>query len=156
MKLFCFVFYLFLNCTYASAVNTKIESETLAAFQYLIQEVEQDETLSFEEQNEKIHEFKMVVDSLSPEAASQLTILLLQETRARILDILQNASLDGQEIDDYLSDFEEAIHRVKNMNVEIARQMLFFVAELKINRQYVYDFGVVLGCPEKQLLHHDL
>ena len=42
------------------------------------------------------------------------------------------------------------------MNVEIAREMLFFVAELKIHRQYVYDFGVALGCPEKQLLRHDL
>lgn len=34
--------------------------------------------------------------------------------------------------------------------------MLFFVAELKIHRQYVYDFGIALGCPAKQLLRHDL
>ena len=42
------------------------------------------------------------------------------------------------------------------MNVETARQMLFFVAELKIHRQYVYEFGVALGAPAKQLLRHDL
>lgn len=40
--------------------------------------------------------------------------------------------------------------------MEGARQLLFFVAELKIHRQFVYKFGVALGCPEKQLLLHDL
>jgi hypothetical protein len=42
------------------------------------------------------------------------------------------------------------------MTVEIARQMLFFVAELEIHRQYVYEFGTLLGCPTPQLLRHDL
>ena len=70
--------------------------------------------------------------------------------------MLQNAGLDSSEIDGFLAGYEEAILRVQNMNVEIAREMLFFVAELKIHRQYVYDFGVALGCPEKQLLRHDL
>ncbi len=73
-----------------------------------------------------------------------------------MIDMLRNAPLDSLEMDTYLAGYEEAILRVHNMNVEIAREMLFFVAELKIHRQYVYDFGVALGCPEQQLLRHDL
>jgi hypothetical protein len=88
--------------------------------------------------------------------ASRLTDLLLQETRERIVAILQNAPLNNSEVEAYLADYEKAILRVQNMTVETARQMLFFVAELKIHRQYVYDFGVILGAPEKQLLLHDL
>ena len=42
------------------------------------------------------------------------------------------------------------------MNVEFVREMLFFVAELKGHRQYIYEFGMAMGCPEKQLLRHDL
>ena len=132
------------------------ESEAQAAFQYLFDEVEQDAILSHEEQHKKIQEFKNFADNLTPEVASRLTSLLIQETRLRILDILQNADIDSLEIDSYLADYEKAILNVQNMTVEIARQMLFFVAELKIHRQYVHDFGVALGCPEKQLLHHDL
>ncbi len=132
------------------------ESEAQAAFQYFFHEVEQDAILTHEEQHKKIQEFKNFADNLSPEVASRLISLLLQETRSRILDILQNANLDSLKIDAYLADCEKATLKVQNMTVEIARQMLFFVAELKIHRQYVYDFGVALGCPEKQLLRHDL
>lgn len=132
------------------------ENEAYAAFQYFLHEVEQDALLKHEEQHNKIQEFKNFAADLSPEVASHLTSLLLQETRSRILDILQNANLNSLEIDAYLADYEKAILKVSNMSVEIARQMLFFVAELKIHRQYVHDFGVALGCPKKQLLRHDL
>lgn len=125
------------------------------AFQYLLDEVEQDAILTHEEQNDKVQEFKDFANQFSPEVASRLTNLLLQETRIRILDMLQNAGLDSVEIDAYLSDFEKII-QTSNMSVEFARQMLFFVAELKIHRHYVYEFGVALGCPQKQLLRHDL
>lgn len=136
--------------------SDSLENDAQAAFQYLCYEVEQDAMLTHEEQHEKIQEFKNFADQLPPEVASRLTSLLLQETRSRIFDILQNASLDPLEIDAYLADCEKAILKVQNMTVEVARQMLFFVAELKIHRQYVYDFGIALGCPEKQLLRHDL
>ena len=88
--------------------------------------------------------------------ASPLTHLLIEETQLRIIEMLQHAGLNSAEVDAYLVGYREAISRVQHMDVEIARQMLFFVAELKIHRQYVYDFGVALGCPEKQLLPHDL
>lgn len=132
------------------------ENEAQAAFQYFLDEVELDPRLTFEEQHDKIQEFKRFADTLSSEAASYLTNLLIEETRSRIIDMLQNAGLDNSEVEGFLVGYEEAILRVQNMNVEIAREMLFFVAELKIHRQYVYDFGVALGCPEKQLLRHDL
>lgn len=132
------------------------ESEAQNAFHYFLHEVEQDDLLSHEVQLEKVQEFKNFADRLSPEAASQLTTLLLDETRSRILDILQHAGLDQVEMEAHLADSEEAIRNVENMSVETARQMLFFVAELKIHRQYVYDFGMALGAPEEQLLHHDL
>lgn len=132
------------------------KNEAQAAFQYFLNEVELDPFLTYEEQHEKIQEFKIFSDNLSSEAASCLTSLLIEETRSRIIDILQNAGLDNSEVDGFLAGYEEAILRVQNMTVEIAREMLFFVAELKIHRQYVYDFGVALGCPEKQLLRHDL
>lgn len=132
------------------------EEETQAAFQYFLDEVEQDALLTHEEQHDKIQEFKIFADNLSPKAASYLTSLLIEETRSRIIDMLQDAGLDSEEVDGFLVGYEEAILRVQNINVEIAREMLFFVAELKIHRQYVYDFGVALGCPEKQLLRHDL
>lgn len=133
-----------------------VECEAQSAFQYFLDEVELDATLTYEEQHDKIQEFKNFADQLSPEAASYLTILLIEETRSRIIEMLQNAELDHSEINGFLAGYEEAILRVQNMNVEIAREMLFFVAELKIHRQYVYDFGTALGCPEKQLLRHDL
>lgn len=133
------------------------ESEAAqAAFQYFLDEVERDATLTNEEQHDKIQEFKIFADNLSPKVASYLTSLLIEETRSRIIDMLQNAGLDNSEVDGFLVGYEEAILRVQNMNVEIAREMLFFVAELKIHRQYVYDFGIALGCAEKQLLRHDL
>jgi hypothetical protein len=132
------------------------KSEAQAAFHYFLDEVELDATLTYEEQHDKIQEFKIFADHLSPKVASWLTSLLIEETRSRIIDMLQNAGLDNSEVDEHLADYEEAILRVQNLNVEIAREMLFFVAELKIHRQYVYDFGSALGCPEKQLLRHDL
>lgn len=133
-----------------------MESEAQAAFQYFFNEVELDATLTHEEQHDKIQEFKIFAENLAPNVASCLTNLLIEETRSRIIEMLQNAGLDSLEIDAHLAGYEEAILRVDNMNVEIAREMLFFVAELKIHRQYVYDFGIALGCPEKQLLLHDL
>lgn len=154
---------LFVPAIYAAPVNNQtitypssIESEAQSAFQYFLNEVEQDPNLTFEEQHDKIQEFKIFADTLAPEVATYLIGLLIEETRFRIIDMLQSAGLDRSEIDEHLADYEEAILRVQNMNVEIAREMLFFVAELKIHRQYVYDFGIALGCPEKQLLRHDL
>lgn len=132
------------------------ESEAQAAFQYFLDEVELDASLTYEEQHDKIQEFKVFADNLSSNAASYLTSLLIEETRSRIIDMLQNAGLDNSEVEEFLVGYEEAILKVQNMTVEIAREMLFFVAELKIHRQYVYDFGFALGCPEKQLLRHDL
>lgn len=133
-----------------------LENEAQAAFQYYCHEVEKDATLSHEEQHEKIQEFKNFAESLTPIVASRVTTLLLEETRVQIFDMLKSAGLDSIEMDAYLADYEKAILQVQYMNVEIARQMLFFVAELKIHRQYVYDFGVALECPEKQLRRHDL
>jgi hypothetical protein len=133
-----------------------VESQAQAAFQYFLDEVEKDATLTHEEQHDKIQEFKIFADNLSPEVATHLTSLLIEEMRSRIIDILQNAGLDSSEIDGFVAGYEEAILRVQNIDVEIAREMLFFVAELKIHRQYVYDFGIALGCPAKQLLRHDL
>lgn len=145
------------NVTFQTGVSySSAESEAKAALQYFLDEVEQDSTLSHEEQHDKIQEFKIIVNNLSSKVASCLTSLLIEETRSRIIEMLQKAGLDSLEIDEYLSGYEEAVLRVQNMNVEIAREMLFFVAELKIHREYVYDFGVALGCPEKQLLRHDL
>lgn len=126
-----------------------------STFQTLCYEVEQDASLTPEQQNKKTREFKNFAKQLSPEEATQLTHLLLQETRSRIVDILQNADLDSSEINSYLADYEYVV-KTPPMNVTLARQLLFFVAELKIHRQYVYDFGTALGCPKKQLLRHDL
>lgn len=166
---FCLVLCLFMNSINATPVpenqnvtfQTKdsffsTASEAQTAFQYFLDEVELDATLTFDEQHDKIQEYKNYADKLSQEAATYLTSSLIEETRSRIIDMLQNAGLDSQEVDGFLAGYDEAILRVQNMNVEIAREMLFFVAELKIHRQYVYDFGIALGCPEKQLLRHDL
>lgn len=145
------------NSSLENAVScSSVESEAQAALQYFLTEVELDATLSREEQQDKIQEFTMFADHLSSPVASQLTEFLIEETRSRIVDMLHNASLDSLEIDAYLNGYEQAVLNVQGLNVEIAREMLFFVAELKIHRQYVYDFGVALGCPEKQLLRHDL
>jgi hypothetical protein len=132
------------------------ETQAQALFQYFLNEVELDAQLSREEQDAKIQEFKALNKGLSSEVASLLTTLLLEETQTRIIHMLQHAGLDEPEIHAHLADNAEAIQGVQNMDVETARQMLFFVAELKIHRQYVYEFGVALGAPPKQLLHHDL
>ncbi|HSW72536.1 MAG TPA: hypothetical protein VLG44_03910 [Chlamydiales bacterium] len=108
-----------------------------ALFHYFLNEIELDAQISREEQDAKIQEFKTLTKDLSPEVASVLTTLLLEETRTRIIDILQNAGLEEPEIKAYLADNDQAVQRVQNMDVETARQMLFFVAELKIHRQYV-------------------
>ncbi len=166
---FCLILCSFMHTIYAAPVaenhntifQTEIsfssaESEAGAAFQYFLDEVELDATLTHGEQHDKIQEFIIFANNLSPQAASYLTSLLIEETRSRITEMLENAALDSVEIDEHLAGYEEAILRVQNMNVEIAREMLFFVAELKIHRQYIFDFGVILGVPEKQLLRHDL
>lgn len=166
-KLLFLIFCLFAGVTHAAPTAhaqqmvtpfllSPAEIEAQSLFQYFLREVELDTVISHEEQNQKVQEFKLLAESLSPEVASVLTRLLLEETRARILDILQHAGLSDLEIEAYLADNDQAILQVQNMNVETARQMLFFVAEFKIHRQYVYEFGVALGCPEKQLLRHDL
>ena len=145
------------NNTFQTEVSSSsTEAETQAAFQYFLDEVELDATLTHEEQHDKIQEFKIFADNLSSKVASRLTSLLLEETRSRIIEMLHSAALDDIEIDAFLAGYDEAVFRVENMTVEIAREMLFFVAELKIHRQYVYDFGIALGCPGKQLMRHDL
>lgn len=144
------------DAIFQNEISFSSEDEAQAAFQYFLNEIEQDVHLTYEEQQNKFHEFKIFSDNLTPKTASYLTSLLIEETRFRIINMLQAAGLDSEEIDGYLAGYEEAVLKVQNMNVEIAREMLFFVAELKIHRQYVYDFGIALGCPEKQLLRHDL
>lgn len=169
MKNFCFILCLLTFTVFAfpvageqnvsiqaEVISSSVETEAQAAFQYFLNEVELDDTLTHEEQHNKIQEFKIFANNLSPNVAHRLTGLLIEETRSRIIDMLQSAALDRLEIKEFLAGYDEAILRVQNINVEIAREMLFFVAELKIHRQYVYDFGVALGCPEKQLLRHDL
>ncbi|MCE5317076.1 MAG: DUF5662 family protein [Parachlamydia sp.] len=133
-----------------------VEKEAQAAFEYFLDEVELDPLLTHEEQNKKVDEFTLFAESLSPDAASLLTTLLLNETHLRIIDILQNASLSDSEIHHHLASNEKAILAVQQMNVETAREMLFFVAELKIHRALIREYGMALGCPEKQLLRHDL
>jgi hypothetical protein len=138
------------------APYSTVESEAQSAFQYFLDEVELDAVISHEEQHAKIQEFRDFADQLTPEVASRLTSLLIEETRLRIIDMLQSSGLDDAEIDEHLKSNEAAIRGVERMDVEFAREMLFFVAELKIHRQLIYDFGVALGCPAKQLLRHDL
>lgn len=150
---FCLVFCLLMHTVNATS---SIESEAQSSFAYFLDEVEKDDTLTHEEQEGKIQEFKQFSETLSPEVANRLTSLLIEETRFRITDMLQNARLDESEMQTFLDGYDEAIRRVHDMNVEIAREMLFFVAELKIHRQHVYDFGVLLGAPPEQLLRHDL
>lgn len=161
MRNFCLVLCLLMHALYASSDTanqsiSSMESQAQEAFQYFLNEVKLDETLTHEEQHDKVQEFKMFADRLSPNVASCLTKLLTEETRLRIREMLQNAGLDQLGIESHLADYEKALAKVQNLNVEIAREMLFFVAELKIHRQYVYDFGIALGCPEKQLRLHDL
>lgn len=137
-------------------VNQEAQTQAQTLFQYFLDEVALDAFITRERQDEKVQEFKILAENLTPEVASILTNLLLEETHVRIIEILQDARLDELEIEEHLADNEEAILRIQNMDVETARQMLFFVAELKIHRQYIYEFGIALGAPEKQLLRHDL
>jgi hypothetical protein len=88
------------------------ESEAQAAFQYFLDALEQDAILTHEEQHDKIQEFKIFANNLSPKVASCLTSLLIEEIRSRIIEMLQNAALDSLEIDAYLAGYEEAILRV--------------------------------------------
>lgn len=163
--LICLIVNISFATSVAAAQNTNfstesflctVENEAQDAFQYFLYEVEHDAILTLEEQQDKVAEFQLFAASLSPKVASRVTSLLIQETRSRILEILQNAAIEQDEIETYLSDYEEIVQIERNKNVEFVRQMLFFVAELKIHRQYVHDFGVALGCSSKQLLHHDL
>lgn len=140
----------------AHVLARSVEKEAQAAFQYFLDEVERDPLLTHEEQDKKVEEYTQIAESLHPKVASLLTTLLLHETRLRILDMLQNAALSDSEIQERLANNEKAIRGVKKMNVETARQMLFFVAELKLHRHYIHEYGMALGCPEKQLLRHDL
>lgn len=140
----------------APVVISSAKHQAHVAFQYFLDEVELDAVLTDQEQHDKIEEFKNFASNLSPETASYLTSLLIEESRSRIIEMVQNAGLDRSAVDRFLKGYEEAISKVQNMSVEIAREMLFFVAELKIHRRYVYEFGVALGCPEEQLLLHDL
>jgi hypothetical protein len=122
----------------------------------LLQEVARDATISNEEQQAMVENFELFADQISPEAAPLLISLLLEETEARILYILQNAAIDEFEVNARLASNQKAVLSIEHMTVEIARQMLFFVAEFEIHRQYVYEYGIAVGCPAEQLLHHDL
>ena len=79
---FCLVLCLFMHIIYAAPVAgnqnihfqiedsfSSVESEAQAAFQYFLDEVEQDATLTHEEQHDKIQEFKIFADNLSPEGS---------------------------------------------------------------------------------------
>jgi hypothetical protein len=145
-----------INLLQKEALSPSVEREAQAAFRYFLDEVERDTFLTREEQDAKVQEFKKYANQLSLEATSHLRSLLVEETRSRILDMLQNAELDSSEIDALLASNEAVIRGMDEMDVEFAREMLFFVAELKIHRQYIYEIGVALGAPPKQLLHHDL
>lgn len=132
------------------------EKEAQAAFQYFLDEVELDPLLTHEEQDKRVEAYTLFIERLSPEAASLLTNLLLQETRLRIIEILQNAALSESEIQKHLAKNDQALLGMQKMNAEFAREMLFFVAELKIHRSYIRELGMALGAPEMQLLRHDL
>lgn len=140
----------------ASYATSIADQEALIAFHYLLTEVTRDAKLSNEEQEAMVKNFEAFASEISSDAAPLLVHLLLEETQTRVLNMLQNAALDDLEVNVRLTDYKNAILGVQNMNIEIARQMLFFVAELKIHRQYVYEYGIALGCPEAQLLRHDL
>ena len=146
------IFILSFSLLSATDLNTTPER----GFEYFIREVELDANISHAMQLEKIQEFKNNSHSLSPEVAHRLIQLLLDETRSRVYDICLNAELNPEEIDFVLTEYDTGIQNIQNMNVDMAWQLLFFVAELKIHRQYVFDFGMALACPRKQLLRHDL
>jgi hypothetical protein len=140
----------------APAASFDVEGQARSALQYFLEEVERDPTLTHEEQLEKVREFKTFEERLSPEVAFRLTGFLLEENRARVIAMFQHAGLEEVEFKSSLADYDKAVLRVQKRDVETARQMLFFIAELKLHRQFVYEFGVALGCPERQLLRHDL
>ncbi|CRX39207.1 hypothetical protein [Estrella lausannensis] len=150
------ILFLFTVCCSLLLSCAEPAAEAQTVFEYLLFEIEQDAVLSTEERLEKIKEFKLRIGSLPKNEASWLTRLLLQETRSRITDILKHASLEEAEIETHLAEYEQTTQNVHFMTPELARQRLFFVADLKIHRQYVYEFGIALGCEERQLLRHDL
>src|ERR1700722_13024103 len=114
-----------------------VDRKARIALQYLLDEVALDPMLSKEKQLEKIQEFQKFSAELSPEVSSLLISLLLEKTHSCVMSLLQNAGLDDLEVNARLADYENAILRAQNMTVEIARQMLFFVADMEITRQYV-------------------
>lgn len=139
-----------------SAPIFALNKEARTAFEYLLDEVAQDHLLSKVERDVKLQEFHALAAGLSPEATPLLINLLVAETHARVQNIFANAGIDATEINERLTNYENAVLNVQEMSVEIARQMLFFVTELVIHRHHVYEFGIALGCPEAQLLIHDL
>lgn len=144
--------------SYSPRLNSLISVEQQARinFQWLLNEAAQDHLISKAEQQKKVEEFQIFASQVSPKVAPLLTQLLLQETHDRVSQILDSASLTWDERNAHLSSYEKGIRNVKEMNVEVARQMLFFVTELTIHRQHIYQFGIALGCPADQLLRHDL
>ena len=126
MKNVCLFFSVFIHVLYLrplaatqNVASSSVENEVQAVFEYFLNEVELDATLTHEEQYQKIQEFKMVESQLSPKAASCLTSLLIEETRLRIIDMLKNAALDSLEMNQFLASYEKAILDVQNMNVEM-------------------------------------
>jgi hypothetical protein len=147
------------NCSFASINATlaaDVDSQARVAFEYLLDELALDPTLTKQEQQDKVQEFHEFAVNLSPEVAPLLTSFLLDETHASVIGIFEEAGFDVLEVNERVSEYENAVLEVENMTVEIARRMLFFVEELKVHRQIVYEFGIALGCPEEQLLRHDL
>lgn len=158
MKNFLFFSFLVLSMSLSlfAASSNMGHQEAQTAFQYLLKEVDRDATIGNEEQQAMVENFERLADQISPEATPLLINLLLEETQARIFYILQNAALNEFEVNERLASNQKAIQGVELMTVEIARQMLFFVAEFEIHRHYVYEYGMALGCPAEQLLRHDL
>ena len=90
----------FSGCLSATAMPSASapEGQEQAAMEYFLGEVERDSALAHEERHEKIREFKAFEDQLSPEVSYRLTLLLLEESRARVIEMFQQADLDELEI----------------------------------------------------------
>lgn len=82
-------------------INEEAQTQAQILFQYFLDEVVLDAFITRERQDEKVQEFKILADNLTPEVASILTNLLLEETHVRIIQILQNARLDELEIEEH-------------------------------------------------------
>lgn len=150
-KLLSLIILFFSSYIYATPLE-----EAQDAFQYYLHELAQDNSLTHEQQHEKVQEFKTFRDELSLEVSTLVTSLLLEENRVRVIEMFQKAGLNESELLNALINYDKAVCNVEKMTVETARQMAFFIGELKLHRKYVYEFGALLGCPEKQLLRHDL